>query len=481
MKLSGPVQIIVVPLCIAIMTGLASGTTPVVTVTSPANNSQVGSFVHYVASTTSSGCASGIAAMRIYTAPHQAAYTVNGGSLDTSITLSPGTYNTVVQAWDNCGGVGKTAVTITVTEQLPAPRFAYSTDQTGNTVYSYVVNPDTGSLSPTGQGAQEAHSAPTRVVSDLGGYRLYVINVDSNDIDAYFIDRRYGYIYAVPGSPFPIGEKPDDLRVHPSGKFVYVTLFSGGVYAFAVQSNGSLTVVPGSPFVTQGESWGLSITANGKYLYVSDYTDGKIDAFAINEGDGVLTPVPGSPFTEEPVGQDGCLTGALEIATDPTGNFLIVPRACVIATNVYRIDDSNGSISDVSGSPFAVQYNEVPASLAIDPLDRFVFLSTEYCFSGCTPDIQTFTFNSQTGAMKFEQVQPAYGVCGQLIHSDPSGSYLYGIGDGHQVCQGTTQTDPSIWGEYYNSGNGTLYAAPGSPFASPNSNYQYSDGLWVTQ
>lgn len=91
-------------------------TTPVVTVTvtSPANNSQVTSPVHYVASAASPQCAKGIAAIRIYTAPGVSAYTVDSSQLNTSITLSPKTYNTVVQAWDNCGGVGKTPIIITV-------------------------------------------------------------------------------------------------------------------------------------------------------------------------------------------------------------------------------------------------------------------------------------------------------------------------------------------------------------------------------
>jgi 6-phosphogluconolactonase (cycloisomerase 2 family) len=477
MKLFDPLP---AALCVAVMAALASASTPIVTVSTPANNSQVGSQVHFVASAASSDCASGISAIRIYSAPHKAAYTVTGGNLDSSISLSPGTYNTVVQAWDNCGGVGKTPITITVSEKLPPPRFLYSTDQLSNMVYGYVVNAKTGALSATGQGPQPAHSGPSRVVSDLGGYRLYVINRDSNDLNAYFIDRRYGDIYAVPGSPFAIGEPPADLRVHPSGKFVYVTLASGGVSAFAVQSDGSLKVVPGSPFAAVGESWGLSITPSGKYLYVSDYTDGQIDAFSINQTTGVLIPVAGSPFIEEPVGQGGCLTGALEIATDSPGNFLIVPRACGGGINVYSIDNSNGSIADVPGSPFAIPYFEVPASLSVDPLGRFIFLSTEYCFSGCTPDIQTFTFNSQTGAMTFEQVQQAYGVCGQLIRADPSGSYLYGIGDAHDDCNGT-QANPSIWGESYNSGNGTLAAVPGSPFPSQNGNYEFAVGLWVTQ
>ena len=67
-------------------TGTASGGTP----------------VFYEAYATSPECAAGISAMRIYTNPGVDAYTVNGGHLETFISLPLGTYATVVQAWDNC-------------------------------------------------------------------------------------------------------------------------------------------------------------------------------------------------------------------------------------------------------------------------------------------------------------------------------------------------------------------------------------------
>jgi len=94
-----------------------------VTVTSPTNNSTVSSPVKYVASATTS-CSKGIAAMGIYSAPGVLAYKVNGASLNTTLSLSAGTYSTVVQDWDNCGGSAKTPVTITVsgsgTGKVPA-------------------------------------------------------------------------------------------------------------------------------------------------------------------------------------------------------------------------------------------------------------------------------------------------------------------------------------------------------------------------
>src|SRR6266571_4016335 len=82
-------------------------------VTSPANNSTVGSPVHYAATATTT-CSKGVASMGIYTAPYQKAYTVSGASLSTDLTLSPGTYNTTVEEWDKCGGAATKAVTITV-------------------------------------------------------------------------------------------------------------------------------------------------------------------------------------------------------------------------------------------------------------------------------------------------------------------------------------------------------------------------------
>ena len=84
-----------------------------VTVTAPANNSSVASTVQYIATATSS-CDKGVSAMGIYTSPGVLVYTVQGASLNHSLTLNNGTYNTVVQEWDNCGGSASTPIAITV-------------------------------------------------------------------------------------------------------------------------------------------------------------------------------------------------------------------------------------------------------------------------------------------------------------------------------------------------------------------------------
>ena len=103
-------------LMIATLT-LATASFAGVTVSSPAAGSTSGSPVHFVASATS---ASPITAMRIYV-DNISVYLVSAGSLDTSVTMSAGTHNVVVQAWDSTGAVFKTPLNLTVGGSVPTP------------------------------------------------------------------------------------------------------------------------------------------------------------------------------------------------------------------------------------------------------------------------------------------------------------------------------------------------------------------------
>lgn len=101
--------------CALLVAALSLGTfaSASVTVSAPKNNSTVSTQIQYVATATST-CKAGVSAMGIYTAPGVLVYTVSGASLNTLLHLNPGTYNTVVQEWDNCGGSTSTPVTIKV-------------------------------------------------------------------------------------------------------------------------------------------------------------------------------------------------------------------------------------------------------------------------------------------------------------------------------------------------------------------------------
>jgi hypothetical protein len=84
-----------------------------VVVNSPTSGASVSSPVRYVAAGNAPACAQGVAAMGIYV-NNQLTYTVNGPQLDTSLSFNPGTYQTVVQEWDYCGGSSYTPIPIQV-------------------------------------------------------------------------------------------------------------------------------------------------------------------------------------------------------------------------------------------------------------------------------------------------------------------------------------------------------------------------------
>lgn len=84
-----------------------------VTVTSPTSGSTVTSPVSYVATATTSTCSKGVGSMGIYV-NNKLTYVVNGARMNTTLTLAPGSYSTVVEEWDHCGGATYTKVPITV-------------------------------------------------------------------------------------------------------------------------------------------------------------------------------------------------------------------------------------------------------------------------------------------------------------------------------------------------------------------------------
>lgn len=122
-------------LLIVCLITLLSSALAAVNVAAPSNGSTVSSPVHYSATAGGTSCSKGIASMGIYTQPGVLAYVSNGATLSADITLSPGTYNTVVQQWDYCGGAATTPITITVSGSSGVHIVAPTTSTVGSPVH----------------------------------------------------------------------------------------------------------------------------------------------------------------------------------------------------------------------------------------------------------------------------------------------------------------------------------------------------------
>jgi 6-phosphogluconolactonase (cycloisomerase 2 family) len=463
-------SLLLLSLSLAGLTNALASTGPVVTVTSPLNGKSGQSPILFKATATSSSCSKGISAIRIYTAPGVNAFNVQSSQLNANIPLVPGTYNTVVQAWDNCGGVGKTPVTITVNPPTGSNHYLYVME--GQGISGWKTNSTTGAISPTGQAVVPAHLDPYRGATDAAGTHLYVTNVTSNDLSAFTINRTTGYLTQAPGSPYPISRTPTAVAVAPSGKFVYVTadnaIAGDGVAAFSVNPDGSLKTVAGSPFPTQVGPQSLLVDATGKYLYVADADfNGYIDGFTIDQTSGALTPLPGSPFLITPAA--GCSgTFAYDIAEDVLGGHLYTSDSYDNAISGYSMSQKAGTLTQVPGSAFPdypcidpmVAFN--PDTLTVVPSGKFL-----YAGNGLAQTISAYSVNKASGSLNFlkETAVCANGLAsGPILRSDPSGSFLFTIGQSGTNCSGSQ----AIVGFAVNPTTGALTPAKGSPAVDSN-------------
>jgi 6-phosphogluconolactonase (cycloisomerase 2 family) len=419
--------------------------------------------------------------MRIYLAPFVSAFTVRSNTLDTSLPLSPGNYQTVVQAWDNCGGIGKTTVSITVSARgLQPARFLYATTNSflgeNQHIWGYRIDSQTGALSSTNQGPLAGVTGARALASDRGGYRLYVgtsffdvkTNLGHDFVSGYFIDRRNGHLNPVPGQRGSLGLIGTDIAVHPSGKLVFAGTndFGGagkpGIFAFGVNSDGSLTQLSSTSLPGDNAPSTIAVDPTGRYLYVSQIIGitASIVAFDINLISGDLTPLPGSPF---PLSTPGCSDVLVTQITDPMGRFLYVSDGfSFLAVSAFAISGTTGTLKEVLGSPFPdpsrndCDFTGEISGLTAEPTGRFLYVGfIDNNFYPTHNTIQVFAINAGNGALTHvKDTAVNYGgYNGGALAADPSGKYLY------------TSSDVGVIGFSINSSTGYLTQLPGSPFS----------------
>src|SRR5579863_368777 len=113
-----------------------------VNVSAPMNGQTTGNNVQFIASANTS-CPSGVAAMGIYINDNLV-YTANGASLNTQLPLGAGWNYAVIQDWDYCGGVSKTAVNINVTNSAGISVSAPANGATVSSPANFVATATTG-------------------------------------------------------------------------------------------------------------------------------------------------------------------------------------------------------------------------------------------------------------------------------------------------------------------------------------------------
>ena len=195
---------------------------------------------------------------------------------------------------------------------------------------------------------------------------------------AFTIDPTNGALTPVPGSPFLTptyagctqfcSVSPSDLAVDPSGQYLYAAEnIQDSVAGFKIDTTtGSLTNLPGSPYAegtfntsnTPKDAWRFSIDPSGTFIYVADDEGNDFSIFKLNQTTGVLSFVASIGNISNAFLKGLCVPYTVNI--DPSGTFVyslgLTTSLCRPGSNAvigYSMDQGNGNLISVPGSPFA--------------------------------------------------------------------------------------------------------------------------------
>ena len=209
--------------------------------------------------------------------------------------------------------------------------------------------------------------------------------------------------------------EPYTISRDSAGKFLFIAdranpNGAGAISVFSIGSGGAISEVPGSPFFTPAAaitpdivsvaaspttlpSTGINGTVNSpcsvpgnvaptsEYLYAVDATNYGVWEFSVNTSTGVL----GNPPQASQAAFFATDKVPMGVAVDPCARFAYVSDSltnkisaytiCIVAMTNSSCPNADGSLVQISGSPFALTGNaNGPGPLVVDPYGNNVYV-----------------------------------------------------------------------------------------------------------
>ena len=291
--------------------------------------------------------------------------------------------------------------------------------------------------------------------TNTGDY-LYVAN-GNNAFFAGFGVGSSGTLSVLPNSPYNNGIAAQSLAVTPANTFLYAGT-TNGIYAYLINSDGSLTVQNSGTAVAQDlVATVMQVDSTGNYLLAAGISTAfqaqAIGIYQINSTTGVLTAITGSPLQ--------LYTGAATTPSinTPTG-LLITPNNSYVYVSLGALGvqvltlGSGGALSSGTAAtiltPVSTSTSPSATGLASDPLSAFLFVAE------VNTGLRVLSIGT-AGALKEVSGSPyAVGTGPNAVLLDATGSYVYVANKGSNNISAFALTAAS----------GKLTAIAGSPFGS---------------
>ncbi|MCH1440375.1 MAG: lactonase family protein [Rubripirellula sp.] len=180
----------------------------------------------------------------------------------------------------------------------PDNRFAFVPDLGLDKVVIYKIEPKTAKLTVHGYGEVPAGGGPRHMKFHPNGNIIYVLNELALSVTVFDYDTDEGTMIAKQTIPTiapellqkEIFKSASEIRVHPSGKYVYsANRGHDTITAFRVdQANGELSVIEVEP-VRGATPRNFNLDPSGRWLLAAGQDSHTLAAFAINTDTGELT------------------------------------------------------------------------------------------------------------------------------------------------------------------------------------------------
>ena len=177
----------------------------------------------------------------------------------------------------------------------------------------YSLDKETGLFSPLPNVVIDVEVEGTDMVVDPQDKYLYLVTRSTSKIYGFSISEQTGQLTAVPGSPFSIrpfgfAKDPVAVAIDPSGRYLYVALLNyGAIAGFTLdQSTGTLTPIKGSPFADDFGPQEITLHPSGKYLISINWNS--LRSYEIDQQTGVLKTITTSTYKQSEDISSGCLS-----------------------------------------------------------------------------------------------------------------------------------------------------------------------------
>jgi len=191
---------------------------------------------------------------------------------------------------------------------------------------------------------------------------------------------------------------PSSMVLDPTGQYAYVILTSTdgctnsqtGIAGFKVNSDGTAQAV--GAVTPDPNPVALFMDSSGKFLFVAEGVDAKINVYTVNAGTVTLASkspaLPPTALTPNfmalaatPTVFPGVVNGVQQavcsLSPAPTAQYLYVVDQANYLVWEFAVNTQTGALGNPPGATTIPSYtaSPVPAGVAVDPCDRFVYVS----------------------------------------------------------------------------------------------------------